>query len=42
VVLLEASNNELEDSKNEMAEEEADEALPVVELKALCLGFNIM
>jgi len=42
VVLLEASDDELEESKNVMAEEEAHEALPVVELKTLCLGFNSM
>jgi len=42
VALLEAYDNELEESKNEMVEEEADEAFPVVELKTLCLGFNSM
>ena len=42
VVLLEASDDELEESKNDMVEEEADGALPVVELKTLRLGFNSM
>jgi len=42
MVLLEAFDDELEESKNEMVEEEADEALPMVELKTLRLGFNSM
>jgi len=41
MVLLEASDDELEKSKNKMAEEEANEPLTVVELKTLCLGFNM-